>query len=395
MNSKYGEAIKAIPWRLRAGMKLQIGKRIRELRRERNITQEKLAELLGVSFQSVSRWESGVCYPDMELLPVMGSIFDVTVDYLLGVDQYWEQKKVEDYLAQFQTAVSAGDIDACIQIARAGVKEFPNQYTLLNKLMYALFLAGDEDGNIPDWEENKKKYDGEITKLGERIRDHCPNQEIRLEAVARLAFHHCDNGRREQGRALYESLPSRRWCRENAIWWALEEEEKLPFTRQSIRTAYADLASNLFTLVSERLLPDEELICVFEKWKELNRLIFDDPAQMNGWSVPYMACQAAGLYARTGRPDAALEKLEEAARGACAFDERPEEWKVKSLLLGVCTDRRQDFETTDSRPLCEVMRDKWMAHTDFDTIRDMGAFRRIKEMLSGRREWKEMLFSAD
>ena len=41
-------------------MKLQIGKRIRELRRERNITQEKLAELLGVSFQSVSRWESGV-----------------------------------------------------------------------------------------------------------------------------------------------------------------------------------------------------------------------------------------------------------------------------------------------------------------------------------------------
>ena len=43
-------------------MKLQIGKRIRELRRERNITQEKLAELLGVSFQSVSRWESGVSH---------------------------------------------------------------------------------------------------------------------------------------------------------------------------------------------------------------------------------------------------------------------------------------------------------------------------------------------
>ena len=86
-------------------MRLQIGKRIRELRRARNITQENLAELLGVSFQSVSRWESDVCYPDMELLPVLGKIFDVTVDYLIGVDQYQEHEKVSEYLEQFQTVV--------------------------------------------------------------------------------------------------------------------------------------------------------------------------------------------------------------------------------------------------------------------------------------------------
>lgn len=62
-------------------------------------------------------------------------------------------EKVEEYLGQFQVAISAGDIAACIRIARAGVKEFPNHYGLLNKLMYALFLAGDEDGNIPDWKK--------------------------------------------------------------------------------------------------------------------------------------------------------------------------------------------------------------------------------------------------
>ena len=139
-------------------MRLQIGKRIRELRRARNITQEKLAELLGVSFQSVSRWEAGTCYPDMELLPVLGKLFDVTVDYLMGVEQYQEQAKVDEYLERFQMAVSAGDIDECIRIARAGVKEFPNNYRLLNKLMYALFLSGDEDGNIPEWKENKDFY---------------------------------------------------------------------------------------------------------------------------------------------------------------------------------------------------------------------------------------------
>ena len=43
-------------------MKLQLGKTLKRLRRERDITQEELAEVLGVSFQSISRWELGVSH---------------------------------------------------------------------------------------------------------------------------------------------------------------------------------------------------------------------------------------------------------------------------------------------------------------------------------------------
>ena len=49
-------------------MKLRIGENIKFLRKAADITQETLAEMLGVSCQSVSRWELGTCYPDMELL---------------------------------------------------------------------------------------------------------------------------------------------------------------------------------------------------------------------------------------------------------------------------------------------------------------------------------------
>ena len=52
-------------------MKLHIGNSIKYLRKEKDITQEELADILGVSYQSVSRWETGACYPDMELLPVI------------------------------------------------------------------------------------------------------------------------------------------------------------------------------------------------------------------------------------------------------------------------------------------------------------------------------------
>ncbi len=55
-------------------MKLNIGENIRNCRRKMNLTQEQLAEKLGVSFQSVSRWENDLTYPDTELLPVLSKI---------------------------------------------------------------------------------------------------------------------------------------------------------------------------------------------------------------------------------------------------------------------------------------------------------------------------------
>ena len=61
------------------GMKLQFGQMLRQLRRERDLTQEELAEILNVSAQSVSRWENNTCYPDMELMPVIASFFETTV----------------------------------------------------------------------------------------------------------------------------------------------------------------------------------------------------------------------------------------------------------------------------------------------------------------------------
>lgn len=79
-------------------MTLPIGERIRALRKERGLTQEQLADRLGVSFQSISRWELSATYPDMELLPAIAAYFGVTTDFLLGVP---ETKKEEEAVRLF------------------------------------------------------------------------------------------------------------------------------------------------------------------------------------------------------------------------------------------------------------------------------------------------------
>lgn len=65
---------------------LKIGKFICEQRRQNHLTQQQLADKLGVTFQAVSKWENGVVYPNIEILPELSRILNVSVDELLMAD---------------------------------------------------------------------------------------------------------------------------------------------------------------------------------------------------------------------------------------------------------------------------------------------------------------------
>ena len=68
---------------------MELGSKIRSLRLRAGMTQEMLAEELGVSFQTISKWENGVCAPDIMMLPKLSVYFGVTIDELfdLTIDQ--------------------------------------------------------------------------------------------------------------------------------------------------------------------------------------------------------------------------------------------------------------------------------------------------------------------
>ena len=360
-------------------MKLNIGETIKKLRKEKDITQEEFAEFLGVSCQSVSRWENNSCYPDIELIPTIAEFFGISLDNLMGVDDAAEKKAVDQYLKDFQAAVSVGTIDECIRISRAGVAEFPNNYKLLNQLMYALFLSTSDDADIPNWKENQKKYDAEIVALGERIIKYCLDVKIKLEATNRLAFHHSEMGRKDIALSIYETLPSISDGKEWAIWWSLTDEEKLPHTRKFILDSYYALDESLWRLTE--LIPAEDALKVFEKICVLDNLIYDDSLPKETWSNARYYCFYAKCLVQLNRFDEAIKQLELSVESAIAFDNRPEEIKTDSLLLGERVCKRTDFETADSRPFRQRVREVWLAEKEFDAIRDTKEFKAILEQL--------------
>lgn len=76
-------------------MKLNISETIKKLRKEKDITQKTLASALGVTCQSVSRWETGVAYPDIEMIPEIAAYFDISTDILFGRDEANERLKLQ------------------------------------------------------------------------------------------------------------------------------------------------------------------------------------------------------------------------------------------------------------------------------------------------------------
>ena len=82
-----------------------IGQKIKELRKKADLTQDRLAEMLGVSAQAVSKWEVGSASPDLSLIAPLCRVFGVTADELLGIEVFLG---IADDLVEHVTVVGSG-----------------------------------------------------------------------------------------------------------------------------------------------------------------------------------------------------------------------------------------------------------------------------------------------
>ena len=78
-------------------MNITICGNLKRFRREKGNTQQDLADHLGMSVQSVSKWECGDGYPDITLLPAIALYYNVTSDRLLGMDEMAVEAKIKEY----------------------------------------------------------------------------------------------------------------------------------------------------------------------------------------------------------------------------------------------------------------------------------------------------------
>ncbi len=202
---------------------IQLGERIKELRRRDGRTQETLASALGVTAQAVSRWEKGVCCPDMGMIPSIANYFGVSIDELFGYDNE-RSKKIDALVERIRAMIDENNgvdvsMDGCIALAREALIEFPGNEKLTLALASALCTAGyvrrgehhliDAEGygiydtarhrTYPEWQEAVKLY--------EKLLPGLTDGKLRRQAVLELSQLYKNLGEGEKALSLAEDAP--------------------------------------------------------------------------------------------------------------------------------------------------------------------------------------------
>ena len=117
---------------------MSIGFNIKRLRREKGITQEQLAEYLGISSRAISQWECDRTSPDITLLPALCHIFNVSSDELLGIDILKSNEEIKKYLDDARNLCHQGKWEEYTAILREANKKFPRDYKIMQTLADAI-----------------------------------------------------------------------------------------------------------------------------------------------------------------------------------------------------------------------------------------------------------------
>lgn len=146
-------------------MKLLLGNKIKALRKACGITQEQLADAIGISFQAVSKWENNIALPDITLAPSLASYFGVTMDELFEFNLKEMNEKLESICTEAYRYRESNP-EKSRNILEEGLKQYPDNDVLLNNLLYVMNYTKNPDETITlanrlieKTTENDIKYD--------------------------------------------------------------------------------------------------------------------------------------------------------------------------------------------------------------------------------------------
>lgn len=177
---------------------MSIGTTIKRLRRERNITQEQLAEYLNISTGAISQWETDRTAPDLSQLPALCHVFDVTADTLLGIDIEKNNEIIEEYLDKAHEEECCGKFENSVALLRKAIRDFPKSYKIMQRLANAMVCIYSRKG--------VKEYD-EVFELCNRILAECTDSTTRYEAIDTLGTAYGYAGKQEELQKLAAEMP--------------------------------------------------------------------------------------------------------------------------------------------------------------------------------------------
>lgn len=213
-------------------MQIKLGEKIRALRKSRGVSQEVLAQALGVSFQAVSKWETATTLPDVTLIPAIASFFGVSTDELFDVNLLEQERKVAQVCRE--AAQYRWDDPARSEaMLRDALKLYPGNDVILNNLLYTL--------QTPDRRE-------EVVTLCRSILEITRDDEVKYDVLRILARTYREMGQQALVRPTLEQIPELYFAKLELVASYTDGDEAIGAARAHARICRDDLIAMLARL---------------------------------------------------------------------------------------------------------------------------------------------------
>lgn len=208
---------------------MKLCEKIKALRKEKNISQEVLANYLGVSFQAVSKWETGSTMPDVTMIPAIASFFRVSTDELFDFNLYEMEKAVKE-ICDEAYKYRFTDVEKSEQILREGLRRFPGNDIILNNLLYTL-----------DYRERAN----EVINLCKTLIESTKDDSVKYDACRILATCYKENGQQDLVAPILEKIPEIYFSKLELMASLLEGEESYEAAQRQKNLSAEDLIDML------------------------------------------------------------------------------------------------------------------------------------------------------
>lgn len=347
---------------------LCISDNIVRLRHEKKITQEQLADFIGVTKASVSKWENRQSTPDIMILPQLAAYFDVTVDELLGYTPQLSKEQIQYLYQKFCKDFSRRPFEEVMEETRKYVKRYYSCYPFLLQIS----ILWVNHATLTENQERQQEIWDEVGSLCERIKSNCKEIRIHSNAVVIQALAYMQTGR--VGEVVEElediALSDRMGSQINAIlaraYTSLREQEK---ANGLIQVSMYDNVMNLMANGASYLMlhGDQADVCE-ETVRRIERVAEEyHIMELNPNNLASFEYLAANCYLAQGEREKALSHLETYARclerlfkepelrlhGDAYFD-RMEEWFDQELDNGTNAPRSREIVLEDVKKTLDI-----------------------------------------
>lgn len=315
-------------------MKICFGENLKRLRKEKGLTQGEFSRFIGVSFQTVSKWERNETYPDITTLPRIAAFFGVTTDELLGTDNAQKEEKIAKYLEMYKN-MQLKDVSLVLAKYEKAVKEFPNDYSLLINYMELLHI---EKGSVRV--QDYKPLSDKLSSAHEKIQSYCTDDGIRIRSKRIMLEHlmwqyQClgwlDNERkfderyRTQAENIFNTLPSMSDSKEYNLLCFDFDHREFDYAKwlENRRNAIEELSYLLQNVIIGYCYYDpafspEYKIDIITHMNGILQMLGKE--NKNAIHIIYNNGHLGHLYAEIGDNENALKHLRLAAEQAAEFD---------------------------------------------------------------------------